>query len=113
MDAPRFHALPDGRRIAFRHCAGAGPTWVFLPGYMSDMAGDKATALFRHAQASGRGCLLLDYSGCGASPGDFADGTLRRWREEVVALVEAEVAGPVLLLAQELALITRQAAARR
>ena len=55
---------------------GAGPTVVFLPGYMSDMAGGKATALFDWAEAQGRACLLLDYSGCGESPGDFAEGTL-------------------------------------
>ena len=101
MSDTQFHKLPDvgsaGRRIAFRHCAGAGPTLVFLPGYMSDMAGGKATALFDEAQSSGRACLLLDYSGCGESSGDFADGTLSRWRDEVLALIEAKVDGPVLL----------------
>lgn len=93
-----YHDLPDGRRIAFRHTVGSGPTLVFLPGYMSDMSGSKATALFGWAQANGRACLLLDYSGCGASSGDFADGTLSRWREEVVALIDAKCAGPVLLV---------------
>ncbi len=93
----RNHSMPDGRRIAFRHHPGSGPTLVFLPGYMSDMAGGKATALFDRAQAEGQACLLLDYSGCGTSSGDFADGTLSRWRDEVLALVEAHVDGPVLL----------------
>jgi alpha/beta superfamily hydrolase len=58
---------------------------VFLPGYMSDMAGSKAQAVFDWAMAQGRACLLLDYSGCGLSEGDFAQGTLSRWRDEVVA----------------------------
>lgn len=99
MDAhPQFHTMPDGRRIAFRHFAGRGPTLVFLPGYMSDMAGSKATALSEWAETERRGCLLLDYSGCGESAGDFADGTLSRWCEEVVALVEAKVDGPVVLI---------------
>ena len=49
------------------------------------------------AKAKGRGCLLLDYSGCGESSGEFADGTLSRWREEVLALIEAYVEGPVLV----------------
>ena len=79
--------LPDGRRLAYRHLPGAGPALVFLPGYMSDMGGTKATALWAHAAAQGRACLLLDYSGCGASSGDFAQGTLTRWCEEIVALV--------------------------
>ena len=93
-----FHALPDGRRIAFRHQVGRGPTIVFLPGYMSDMAGSKATALFDWAPATGRACLLFDYSGCGESPGDFAEGTLSRWCEEAVALIEAHTQGPVVLV---------------
>lgn len=98
MTEPRFHALPGGIRIAFRHTAGTGPTLVFLPGYMSDMAGGKATAVFDWAAAQGRACLLLDYSGCGQSDGDFAAGTLSRWRDEVLALIAAEMDGPVVLI---------------
>lgn len=96
--AATFHTMPDGRRIAFRRLPGIGPALVFLPGYMSDMAGSKATALYDWARAEGRACLLLDYSGCGESEGAFADGTLTRWREEVIALVEAQAAGPVVLI---------------
>ena len=32
------------------------------------------------------------------SSGDFADGTLSRWREEVIDLIEAYTTGPVLLV---------------
>lgn len=98
MTETRFHNLSDGRRIAFRHAPGTGPTLVFLPGYMSDMAGGKATAVFDWARTQGRACLLLDYSGCGESSGAFAEGTLSRWREEVIALIEAYCPGPVVLI---------------
>ncbi|HWK40654.1 MAG TPA: alpha/beta hydrolase [Croceibacterium sp.] len=98
MDQPQFHAMPDGRRIAFHHNAGNGPALIFLPGYMSDMAGGKATALFDWAVAEGRECLLLDYSGCGASSGTFAEGTLSRWHAEVLALVSARLSGPLVLV---------------
>lgn len=90
--------MPDGRKVAFRHTPGSGPAIVFLPGYMSDMAGSKATALFAWAAENRRECLLLDYSGCGESEGDFADGTLSRWTDEVLALVAARIAGPVVLV---------------
>ncbi|MCH2486732.1 MAG: alpha/beta hydrolase [Erythrobacter sp.] len=93
-----YFAGPDDRRIAYRHIPGAGPALVFLPGYMSDMAGSKATALIDWARETGRECLLLDYSGCGESDGDFSDGTLSRWRDEVVALVEDRVASDVILI---------------
>ena len=88
MTDTQFYKMPDGRTIACRHTSGSGPAIVFLPGYMSDMAGGKATATFDWAREHGRACLLLDYSGCGESAGkdrggDFADGTLSRWRDEV------------------------------
>ncbi len=98
MSEPQFHEMPDGRRIAFRHSAGSGPTLVFLPGYMSDMLGGKATALAEWAAAHGRACLLLDYSGCGESAGEFSDGSLSRWQEEVTSLIEERVSGPVVLV---------------
>ena len=90
--------MPDGRRIAFRFTPGASPTLVFLPGYMSDMAGGKAGAVFDWARAHARACLLLDYSGCGASDGDCAQGTLTRWRDEVLAQVAARCAGGVVII---------------
>jgi pimeloyl-ACP methyl ester carboxylesterase len=102
MPDTRFHTLADGRRIAIRHTPGSGPapgpTLIFLPGYMSDMTGSKACAVFDWAIATGRPCLLLDYSGCGQSPGDFADGTLTRWHDEVLELIAAYVPSKVVLV---------------
>jgi pimeloyl-ACP methyl ester carboxylesterase len=98
MTAPLYHTLYDRRRIAFRYTHGTGPCLVFLPGYMSDMRGSKAAALLAEAEARGRACLLLDYSGCGLSGGAFAEGMLSRWRDEVLALVASYVSGTVLLV---------------
>jgi pimeloyl-ACP methyl ester carboxylesterase len=98
MEEASFHTMPDGRRIAYRFTAGRGPGLVFLPGYMSDMTGSKAAAVFEWARGHGRACLLLDYSGCGASSGAFAEGTLSRWRDEVLALIEAKCSGPMILI---------------
>ena len=93
-----FLPLSGASRIAYRHTPGVGPTLVFLPGYMSDMAGSKAAAVFDWAVRQGRDCLLLDYSGCGESDGEFADGTLSRWRDEVLELIAATCPGPVVLI---------------
>ena len=80
----------DGRRIAYRLRAPAAgsPTILFLPGYRSDMMGNKATAIDGHCAARGLGCLRLDYSGTGESDGSFADGTLERWLHEVLAVID-------------------------
>ncbi len=102
MIQTRHQTLPDGpnsfRRIAYRFTPGKAPALIFLPGYMSDMAGSKAQAVFDWAAANGQACLLLDYSGCGESSGLFKYGTLSRWRDEVLALIEQHCPGPVVLV---------------
>ncbi|WP_421836376.1 alpha/beta fold hydrolase [Novosphingobium sp.] len=81
--------LPSGERMAYRFAPGTGPVIVFLPGYMSDMSGGKAQAVIAYAEAKGRACLLLDYTGLGQSEGDFAEKSLPLWRDEVIALLDA------------------------
>ncbi len=98
MSDVQFHEMADGQRIAYRYAEGKGPALVFLPGYMSDMDGGKATSIFARAQAEGRECLLLDYSGCGQSSGEFADGSLSIWRDEVLALIDACIDGQVVII---------------
>ena len=92
----------DGRKIAYRHREKhpevPGPTMLFLPGYGSDMEGTKAVEIDRFAAAAGLAYLRFDYSGTGSSGGDFADGTLTRWLEEVVSAIDLLVDGPVLLI---------------
>jgi len=98
MTDPDFLARPDGLKLAYRHRSGWGPTIVFLPGYMSDMEGGKATALDAWAEETGRAMLRLDYAGCGVSEGKFADGTLTSWRDDVLHLIDNLTEGPVLLV---------------
>ena len=95
---PSYLTRPDGVHLAYRHQPGNGPTIVFLPGYMSDMLGSKAEALANWAEASGKGMLRLDYSGCGESEGAFEDGTLDIWRGDVLSVIAHAVPGPVLLV---------------
>lgn len=89
----------DGRRIAYRYRApkAGGPTILFLPGYASDMEGAKAEAIDIFCAARDIGCLRLDYSGTGSSGGEFAQGTLTRWLEEVVAAIDLLTEGPLIL----------------
>ena len=90
----------DGERIAVRHrpAGERRPTILFLPGYGSDMAGIKAGAIDAHCAAHGLGCLRLDYSGTGLSSGRFAEGTLDRWLDEVLAAINLVPDGKLLLV---------------
>jgi pimeloyl-ACP methyl ester carboxylesterase len=93
-----FLERPDGERLAWRRVAGEGPCVVWLGGFRSDMAGTKAQALADWAQARGRAYLRFDYFAHGESSGDFARGTITRWREDSLAVLEALVEGPAVLV---------------
>lgn len=99
-DTPiRFVTRPDGLRLACRHRSGAGPTIIFLPGYMSDMLGGKAQALDEWAGREGRALLRLDYAGCGESEGAFEDGTLASWRGDARLVIDTLAPeGPLVLV---------------
>src|SRR5688500_10783456 len=90
---------------------------MFLPGYMSDMEGAKATALDAWAAAEGRALLRFDYAGCGASAGDFEIQTLAGWRDDVLAMIDEVAEGPVVLVGSSmggwLMLLAAQARADR
>ncbi|WP_309090590.1 alpha/beta hydrolase [Phenylobacterium sp.] len=89
---------PDGERLAWRKVDGRGPAVVWLGGFKSDMAGTKAQALADWALANGRAYVRFDYLGHGESSGAFEAGTITRWREDALAVLEALTKGPVVLV---------------
>lgn len=74
------------------------PSIFWLAGFMSDMASTKATALADFARTNGLGCTRFDYSGHGASGGEFRDGTIGRWLEEARAVFESATRGPQIVV---------------
>ncbi len=90
--------LPDGERLAYRQLPGASPGVVFLGGFVSDMEGTKARALESHCRARGWAYLRFDYSGHGRSSGRFEDGTLGRWKDDALAVVDGLTEGPLVLV---------------
>src|ERR1700712_2888362 len=93
------HEIGEGLSLAYRHRTGRGPTILFLPGYMSDMDGGKASALDAWAEAEGRAVLRFDYAGCGQSGGDFETQTLHGWRGDLLAMIDEVVGeGPLVLV---------------
>lgn len=88
----------NGTELAWAHQPGREPTVVFLPGFRSDMTGDKATALAAFCTETGIGMLRFDYSGHGASSGDFLHGTIGAWAADALAAIDALTAGKIILV---------------
>ena len=89
---------PRGHALAYARTPGAAPGVVFLGGFMSDMAGTKATFLEAHCRARGQAFLRFDYAGHGASEGTFNDGTIGRWADDAIAVLDALTEGPQVLV---------------
>jgi pimeloyl-ACP methyl ester carboxylesterase len=88
----------DGIELAWARQEGRGPTVVFLPGFRSDMTGDKATALAAFCADRGQAMLRFDYSGHGVSGGRFEVGTIGRWTDDALAVIDRLTEGPLVLV---------------
>jgi pimeloyl-ACP methyl ester carboxylesterase len=90
-------ARPRGATIAYRRLEGAGPGIVFLGGFRSDMTGTKALFLEDYCRQRGRAYVRFDYFAHGQSSGDFADGTISRWRDDAVVVIDSLTEGRQVL----------------
>lgn len=100
MSEPLRLLRPDGQTIAYLKTAGTatGPTVVWLSGFKSDMSGTKAMALDAWARQCGQPLVRFDYFGHGQSSGDFRDGTVTRWLDDALAVIDEATAGPLMLV---------------
>jgi pimeloyl-ACP methyl ester carboxylesterase len=95
--------IDHGSFLAYRRRFASGdgaksPGIVFLGGFKSDMTGTKASTLDDFCHARGLGFLRFDYSGHGASGGDFRDGTISRWFADSLAAFDRLTEGPQILV---------------
>jgi pimeloyl-ACP methyl ester carboxylesterase len=104
-----------GHHLAYTRRTGAGPGVVWLGGFKSDMTGTKARALDAWAAERGHAFMRFDYFGHGVSTGNFREGTVTRWRDDCLAVLDRLTEGPQILVGSSmgghLALLT--ALARR
>ncbi len=85
MTGIKHENAPDGTSLAYREdgpedIARCGFFW--LGGFRSDMEGSKAEALAALARDARRPGFRFDYSGHGASGGEFLNGTISGWLEQ-------------------------------
>jgi len=90
--------LRDGATIAYQFLPGAGPGIVFLGGFRSDMNGTKALFLEDYCRQRERAYVRFDYFAHGSSSGNFADGTISRWRDDAIAVIDSLTEGPQILV---------------
>ena len=95
---PAILARPGGATIAYHRLAGEGPGIVFLGGFRSDMTGTKALFLEDYCRRRGQAFVRFDYFGHGVSSGEFALGTIGRWREDAIAIIDSLTVGPQILI---------------
>jgi pimeloyl-ACP methyl ester carboxylesterase len=88
----------NGTELAWTLQEGDDPAVVFLPGFRSDMTGDKATRLATFCAEAGRMMLRFDYSGHGASGGDFLNGTIGVWLQDTLAVIDRLTTGRLVLV---------------
>ncbi len=95
-----FLSRPHGEKLAYlqEETTGdhMGVTW--LGGFKSDMTGTKATALADWARSCGRPYTRFDYFGHGQSSGQFVEGTISRWRDDALAVLDELCKGPQILV---------------
>lgn len=71
---------------------------MFCGGFKSDMTGTKALALEAACRAKGRGFIRFDYYAHGASPGDFEQATIGRWKDDTLAVIDEVARGPLVIV---------------
>ena len=98
MLAVRRLSRPDGETIAYLKRDGKSAGVLWLGGFRSDMLGTKAQALDAWAERRSRAYLRFDYFGHGASSGDFRRGTISRWRDDTLAVLDQLCDGPQILV---------------
>lgn len=89
---------PDGHWLAYARTPGRAPTVAFLGGFRSDMTGTKALALETWARAAGHAYVRFDYFGHGQSSGRFEDGTIGRWLDDSLAVLDQLTEGRLVLV---------------
>ncbi|HEV2302365.1 MAG TPA: alpha/beta hydrolase [Stellaceae bacterium] len=98
MPSPGILARKGGATIAYRRLAGAAPGTVFLGGLRSDMTGTKALFLEDYCRRRRRAFVRFDYFGHGRSSGEFEAGTIGRWTEDALAVLDELTQGPQVLV---------------
>jgi len=92
--------ITEDEYIAYHKIEGKEnkPTIIFLGGFMSDMSGTKATELEKHCKNKNYSFIRFDYFGHGQSSGKFTDGTIGKWKQNALDVIDNLTTGKLLLV---------------
>lgn len=94
----QYASRPDLPKLAYRKVKGKSPGVLFLPGYGSNMNGQKAESLEEFCRSLGHSYLRFDYTGHGASEGVLSEGTIGTWKKDVLFVLDELAEGPQILV---------------
>lgn len=94
---------PDGEFVAYLRTPQKGKSKnncevVFCGGFMSDMSGTKAAFLRDLGKKENFPVTTFDYYGHGLSSGEFTKGTISKWLEDTLAIIDEATSGPLILV---------------
>ena len=83
MKKYNFIKISNTKKLRYIHNKTKGDLYViFLPGFMSDIDGEKPKAIKRYAIKNRLGFLAIEYSGHGKSSGVFTKGNISEWSND-------------------------------
>ena len=101
LDSPAYGGV-EQNQIAYKRMVEndpkSNPGLIWCGGLKSDMNGTKASALHGWAQTHELAFIRFDYFGHGASTGRFRDGTISRWAQDTVQVIDELTSGPQILI---------------
>ena len=101
---PSILTRENGAAIAYHHTPARAsslqdqPGVIFCGGFKSDMTGVKATTLQTFCYGRGQQYTRFDYQGHGASSGDFVDGSIGEWRDDLLDVFDHVAQGPQIVV---------------
>eukprot|EP01135_Chromosphaera_perkinsii_P006326 Nk52_evm55s485 gene=Nk52_evmTU55s485 len=92
----QYVTLPDGNKISYiQHLANAASaeeeepfSVVLFNGYGSSLPGLKALKVYQFCVENNHNCLLYDMFGCGGSSGELREGSISKWKDDALYMVD-------------------------
>ena len=94
-----FISLKNGDRLSFRHNAGQKQTEiVFMHGTLSDKNASKSLFLEEVCRKNKIGYTAFDFIGHGESSGKYTDGTIGKWLDNALEIIDRVTKGRLILV---------------